>query len=345
VSALLGNGDASFQLPRSFRAGEDAIAIEVADLNGDGNPDLVTANYRSEDLSVLLGDGNGDFTPRPSLAGPDRPLAVTVADLDLDGIPDLVATHWGNQLSTWLGNGDGSFRSPLLDSAVGGGDALAVGDLDGDGLPDVVVTEYYGGLVRVLPGNGDGTFRPPEVYWVTSYPEDVAIADFDGDTLPDLVAATRSGDVTVLLNLGDPLLHPELDIRPGSFPNPVNPGSRGVLPVAILGAEDFDVADIDVATLAFGPGAAAPKHEKGGHLEDVNGDGFADLVSHYPTEETGLAYGSTEACVRGATLSGRRFEACDAIVTVPACGLGFELCLLLPPLMAARRRRSAVPGG
>jgi len=86
--------------------------------------------------------------------------------------------------------------------------------------------------------------------------------------------------------------------------------------VTIFGSDTFDVAYVDVTTLAFGPGGAAPTHQNV-HFEDVNADGFTDLVSHYAIQETGIGFGDTEACLTGETLDGTPFQACDRISTLP----------------------------
>jgi hypothetical protein len=82
-----------------------------------------------------------------------------------------------------------------------------------------------------------------------------------------------------------------IDIRPGNAFNSINPASRGVIPVAILGSEIFEVADVDVTTVAFAPEGAPLAHRKGPHVVDANHDGLDDLLAHFRSQETGIAYG------------------------------------------------------
>jgi hypothetical protein len=143
----------------------------------------------------------------------------------------------------------------------------------------------------------------------------IPITDLDGTNICYKPNGSTDYDVTLgPCTFGPELITVDLDIKPWSNRNPINISSRGVIPVAILGSADFDVTTVDVTTLRFGPGEAEPAHRRGAHKWDINWDGFPDLVSHYRTQESGLAVGDTEACVTGLTLDGVDFEGCDAVL-------------------------------
>jgi hypothetical protein len=110
----------------------------------------------------------------------------------------------------------------------------------------------------------------------------------------------------------------EVDVKPGAPVNPILPLSHGVVPVAILGSEVFDVADVDATTLAFGPAGAPLAHQNGPHTKDANHDGIDDLLAHFRTQESGIVPGDEAACVTGELLDGTPFEGCDSIRTVPS---------------------------
>ena len=105
-----------------------------------------------------------------------------------------------------------------------------------------------------------------------------------------------------------------IDIKPGSDPNPINPKSKGVIPVAVLGSEEFYAPLVNFSTVEFGPGKASPVHD--GHVEDVNGDGFDDMVFHFKTQETGIVCGNSDATLTGETTGGPGFTGTDTVKTV-----------------------------
>lgn len=107
-----------------------------------------------------------------------------------------------------------------------------------------------------------------------------------------------------------------VDIKPGTSPNSINAGSKGVIPLAILSTPMLDATAVDPLSVRFGPAGAFEIHGTG-HLEDVNGDGLVDLVLHFSTQDTGIKPGDTEACLRGVTRQGLTILGCDAVRTVP----------------------------
>jgi len=225
VSVLLGNGNGTFQSPTNFateRYGSpDAFA--VADVNGDGKPDLVAFNpyysygsnqHGGDTVSVLLGNGNGTFqspTKFPTGGGNEGSPSLAVADMNGDGRPDIVvALDNAGGGYVLLGNGDGTFQSPtLFASATNPTTSLVVVDVNGDGKPDLVEGSYYGrypfnGTISILLGNGDGTFQNPTTFATGAITRSVAVGDFNGDGRPDLAVANYgSNTVSVLLNAGN----------------------------------------------------------------------------------------------------------------------------------------------
>jgi hypothetical protein len=130
----------------------------------------------------------------------------------------------------------------------------------------------------------------------------------DGDPEIDAVGALELAEKVVAI-----------DIKPGSFPNSINLGSLGTVPVAILSSATFDAATVDPLSLSLA-GAKVQLKGKGtpmSSLEDVNGDGLADLVVHVGTEALELTDTDTLAVLTGKTFSGTAIKGSDSVRIVP----------------------------
>jgi len=112
----------------------------------------------------------------------------------------------------------------------------------------------------------------------------------------------------------------EIDIKPGDDgPSPINPKSKGKIPVAILGSVDFDVADIEPGSLSFAGLSVhvLPNGRVHYSFEDVNGDGWVDLICQFVNESGVWSDGMTIADVTGHLWDGTAIRGYDEVRLVP----------------------------
>lgn len=171
------------------------------------------------------------------------------------------------------------------------------------------------------PPEGSGVLRGP----LTGFYEDDSEVNLNIECFWELDTSSPTGVNNEIVTLvvsgsGNGPEEIQIDIKPGSYPNSINLGSKGVVPVAILSSADFDATTVDPDTVVLA-GAGVAVRGKGNkslaHEEDVNGDGLMDLVCQVETEnlDPGLQTGS--AILNGETYDGILFEGSDEIIIVP----------------------------
>lgn len=164
VTLLAGTGTGVFVTSNGFTLDahtpvtsiERPMALDLADLDGDGDLDAVAIGDESPQATVLLNAGDGQFEERPGgpvrLAVPTTSLAL--GDLNADGTPDLITGGVGmsreTRISIAIGTGDGGFVRAFPVDTGGDSPSPALGDMDGDGLVDIVTGNYDSGDVSVL---------------------------------------------------------------------------------------------------------------------------------------------------------------------------------------------------
>ena len=195
--------DSTFQALKQYNTGLGPESVVVKDVNGDGNVDLVTANYRSATVSVLLSDGVGGFNAKVDFTTGNSPQFVVVEDVNGDGNPDLVVANTGSaSVSVLLGDGLGGFSAKTDFTTGSTPGSVAVADVNADGKADLV-TANPGDTVSVLLGDGLGGFVRTD-FAAGARPKSVAVADVNGDGNLDLLTA-NSYNETVSVLLGDGL--------------------------------------------------------------------------------------------------------------------------------------------
>jgi hypothetical protein len=292
-------------------------AVALADLNGDGIPDLIVANSGSNNVLVYPGLGNGQFGPELNggngfFTGTD-PVGITVANVN--GRPELVVANEGsNDVSILLNvtTADGGFTlvpGPRLQGGLGP-TSTVVENVTGDPFPDLLVSDSGANQVRLLRGVGGGFFddQDPAIYSVGSQPSQVLVGTFTPGPGPQILTVNRgSNDVTVISNINSnaPVIQ--------SFP------TGGTNPVA-----------------AFGVGLA------GNGLESLvvanSGDGLFTLLGGADGLEVEATLSNPELPQPSAlALAGVEYDEVDFYATTDGVEAAFALAFILPG--------SAVPGG
>lgn len=180
--------------------------------------------------------------------------------------------------------------------------------------------KWYDFTVEYVRSDG----RVTQTYWFDGekrgeIPRDVT--EFEDDLS---AISLQSGDFTVFWDALSLVHRPlsievQIDIKPGSDPNAINPNGKGVIPVAILHTEDFDPTQrVKVSTLRFGAPEVVDNGDgaspaKGGHVEDVDDDGDDDLVLHFPTQDTGFDSDDEEGKLVGETKDGTPLFGTDSV--------------------------------
>ncbi|MCP4706187.1 MAG: T9SS type A sorting domain-containing protein [candidate division Zixibacteria bacterium] len=203
LSVLIGNGDGTYagRINYAINGGGQAKSVQVADMNGDGDLDLISGG--STGIYVWYNDGNGFFGTNLYTVIPSVERLV-VADFNGDTFPDVATTHSGkDSVGIHLNGGDSLFTSTYERTSVAG-DAIISAKLDIDSNPDLAVYCTDGTLWN-LKNNGSGDFTPTLVHSDTgSIASYLAAADLNGNGVCDLAVANRTTDsVTIYFNNGD----------------------------------------------------------------------------------------------------------------------------------------------
>ncbi len=213
VLLMFGKGDGAFQTPGvKFDAGKMPYhRLGTADVDQDGNADIVTSNFEGASVSVLFGDGRGQFT-RKDFPAPPNPFGVVIAELNGDRNFDIAVFHYSghatdrskNGLSLLLGDGRRNFTLAQGSLFPVGQypSTIAAGDLNGDNIADVVIPNYEDGTLTVYFGGRNGiTQASYSPIRVGHTPHGVAIADLNHDGKGDIVVTEEEdNDVLILLS-------------------------------------------------------------------------------------------------------------------------------------------------
>jgi len=214
----------SFEPYVSFPVGADPRYARVADLDGDGRPDIVSCNYAANTISILRNTGSAgsldgaSFAARVDLPAGAGPYDVAVGDLDGDGKPDLAVVNTSGPTTSIYRNisspgllNSNSFAARVDLPALNGNDTILLGDIDGDGKPDLVIGSYLSYTMSVYRNQADpgvldtNSFAARVDFGSGNWTHNVALADLNGDGKTDIATVGElPSHASVFQNLSTP---------------------------------------------------------------------------------------------------------------------------------------------
>jgi len=199
VSILLGDGQGTFNAPIKFPVGNAPQSIIVADLNGDGSPDIATANTDDEKtVSILLGNGAGGFSIS-HIRLDTTARGIAAADFNNDRKLDLaIVSPVADAVLVLLGNGRGGFIPVGRFEAGRDPISIAADDFNRDNYVDVAVVNSEG--LAILTGDGNGHLTLVGMLATGKLPLRLVTGDFNRDSKPDVAVVNQgSNDVSIFL--------------------------------------------------------------------------------------------------------------------------------------------------
>jgi hypothetical protein len=274
VSVLLGVGDGTFSAHTDFVLGPNASypqAVALADLNGDGRPDLVVGNGYIPAFAFVLLNTTTALAATPTFTTHidyatfgNYADSLAVGDFNGDSTPDVVTGHNSGGWGFLRGTGGGAFAPATGIPGAVSGEGIVAADLDGDGNLDLASAQSgVSHAVGLELGNGAGIFSSLAVFPVSNVPSAIASGDFNRDGATDLVTAnfqdatgsTVGHQATILLN------RPVLQAAGADFGSLTTGTTSGILPVRFTnnGAapQTIDVASATITGTAAGDYAIA----------------------------------------------------------------------------------------
>ncbi|MFT3823436.1 MAG: FG-GAP-like repeat-containing protein [Chitinophagaceae bacterium] len=196
-------GAVSFAAPFEITAGAMPVNVTIADINGDGKPDVIVANKDGGTVSVFKNTGTPgsiNLLPVGEFAVGASPVGLATGDLNGDNLPDIAVTNQqGNTVSVLKNTGTGgsiTFAAPAMFSTGNTPGKVALVDIDRDGKQDLVVVNTNGqsfSVLRNIALGGNIAFDGKVDMPTGHAPVDFAVADLDGDNAPDITVAEQAG--------------------------------------------------------------------------------------------------------------------------------------------------------